>query len=178
MTAPAPDARIDVPVAAVCLFDTSLSMGYQQAGQTRLDVARQIAREHIGALPDGSRIAVADDASDNPVVFQSTLGSALARIDDLEVHAATLRLNDRVRTALLAQGDDRRQQLADQGEVAEEAKLDRYVRRVYVFTDLAQSAWRTGGSSVLQQELQKLENVQMFVVDVGELQPQNVACRR
>ncbi|MFO1092988.1 MAG: BatA domain-containing protein [Planctomycetaceae bacterium] len=175
MTAPAPDARIDVPVAAVCLFDTSLSMGYQQAGLTRLDVARQIAREHIGVLPDGSRIAVADDASDNPVVFQSTIGTALDRIDDLELHAATLPLNDRLRTALLAQAEDRRQQLSGQSEGAAAAQLDRYVRRAYVFTDLAASAWRTGGSGLLTQELEKLENVQVFLIDVGELQPQNVA---
>jgi len=175
MTAPAPDARIDVPVAAVCLFDTSLSMGYLQAGESRLDVARRIAREHIGSLPDGSRIAIADDASDNPVVFQSTLGTALARIDDLELHPATLPLNDRLRTTLLAQRDDRKQQLDTQADVKEEARLDRYVRRVYVFTDLAQSAWRGSGLESLQAELEKLENVPVFLVDVGELQPQNSA---
>ena len=174
MVAPAPDARIDVPVAAVCLFDTSLSMGYQQAGQTRLDLARQIAREHIGGLPDGSRVAVVDGATDNPVVFQSTIGSALARIDDLETHAATLPLNDRVRTALRAQADDRREQLAQQSDVEADARLDRYLRHVYVFTDLAAGNWRTG-SQLLQRELEELENVRVFLVDVGELQPQNVA---
>ncbi|MBL8850493.1 MAG: BatA domain-containing protein [Planctomycetaceae bacterium] len=175
MTAPAPDARIDVPVAAICLFDTSLSMGYQQAGKTRLDMACQIAREHVGVLPDGSKLAVADDASDNPVVFQSTLASALARIDDLELHAATLPLNERVRASLQSQGDDRRQLLQEQGETDGGAQRDRYVRRVYVFTDMAASAWRGGGSQLLQEQLDKLENVQMFVIDVGELQPQNVA---
>lgn len=174
MTAPAPDARIDVPVAAVCLFDTSLSMGYQQAGQTRLDVAKQIAREHIGTLPEGSRIAVADDASDNPILFQSTLGTALDRIDDLELHAVTLPLNERLRSALLAQAEDRRQQLSGQSEVPAEAQLDRYVRRAYVFTDLAAGAWRTGSSTLLKQELEKLENAQVFLIDVGMLQPQNV----
>lgn len=175
MTSPAPDARIDVPVAAICVFDTSLSMSYQQAGQTRLDVARQIAREHIGGLPDGSRVAVVDDATDNPVVFQSTLGTALARIDDLETHAATMPLNDRVRTALGAQADDRREQLQQQSEVQVDARLDRYVRHVYVFTDLANSAWRTGGSQQLQRDLEELQNVRVFLVDVGELQPQNAA---
>ena len=74
ITAPPPDARIDVPVAAVFLFDTSLSMGYQQEGKTRLELARQIAVEHLGALPAGSRVAIADVSNDNPVVFQTTLG--------------------------------------------------------------------------------------------------------
>lgn len=175
ITAPPPDARIDVPVAAVFVFDTSLSMGYLQEGRTRLDLARQIAGEHLRTLPAGSRVAIADVANDNPIVFQSTHSSAQARINDLALHAVRLPLNDRVRAALLVQEDDRRQQLQEQSSTPAESRRDRYVRRVYIFTDLARSAWRTSGSQLVRQELERLPNVQLFVVDVGELQPQNVA---
>jgi hypothetical protein len=50
------------PVAAVLVFDTSLSMGYQVAKQTRLDEAKRRALELLDSLPDGSRIAVLDTA--------------------------------------------------------------------------------------------------------------------
>src|SRR5436309_1177821 len=48
------------PVAAVLVFDTSLSMGYQAAGETRLDVAKRRAQELLDELPDGSKFAVLD----------------------------------------------------------------------------------------------------------------------
>jgi hypothetical protein len=50
------------PVAAVMLFDTSLSMGYQVAKQTRLDDAKKRALELLDSLPPDSRIAVLDTA--------------------------------------------------------------------------------------------------------------------
>ncbi len=175
ITAPPPGARIDVPVAAVFLFDTSFSMGYQQEGKTRLDLARQIAVEHLGALPSGSRVAVADVSNDNPVIFQTTLGSAQARIDALELQPVRIPLNDRLRTALLTQEDDRREKLDEQGSVPADSRRDRYVRRVYVFTDLAETAWRTAGSQLLRNEIERLEDVSVYLVDVGERHPQNVA---
>ncbi|MEZ6066226.1 MAG: BatA and WFA domain-containing protein [Planctomycetaceae bacterium] len=62
ITAPPEDIALDLPVATVFLFDTSLSMSYQQEGKTRLDVAREIAEEHISKLPAGSRVAIVDTA--------------------------------------------------------------------------------------------------------------------
>lgn len=54
ITSPMPTGETDLPVASVFLFDVSLSMGYQQAGQTQLDRARQLAMTHLGDLPPGS----------------------------------------------------------------------------------------------------------------------------
>src|SRR5581483_971815 len=45
-------------VAAVLLFDTSPSMEYTSNGQTRLDEARQRARELLLEMADGSQVAV------------------------------------------------------------------------------------------------------------------------
>jgi hypothetical protein len=177
-TSPRPDVPLDLPVAAVFLFDSSLSMSYQQEGRTRLDAARQVAIEHLSTLPSGSRVAVADTASDNPIVFQSTLGAAQKRIEEAQPVAARRPLNDRLRAALLFQEDDRKQKLAEQGAVPEEVRKDRYLRRVYLFTDLAASAWRLGSSQLLSKEIERLATVNVYLIDVGELQPQNIAVRR
>lgn len=166
-------ASLDLPVAAVLLFDTSLSMTYQQEGQTRLDVARGIAEEHLSELPNGSRVAIVDTASDIPVVFAQTFSAAQSRLKGLTAGALNLSLSDRLRTCLLAQEEDRRRTLAEQGNVAEEVRKDRFLRRVYVFTDLTKTPWRQGGSTLLQKEIERLQTVNVFIVDVGEPSPQN-----
>jgi hypothetical protein len=51
------------PVAVVLLFDTSLSMGYQVAKQTRLDEGKKRALELVDSLPPDSRFAVLDSAT-------------------------------------------------------------------------------------------------------------------
>jgi hypothetical protein len=171
-------ATLDLPVAAVCLFDTSLSLTYQQEGRTRLDVAREIAMEHLSELPTGSRVAIADTATDYPVSFQQTFSVAQSRIKDLAPTALNISLSDRLRTCLLAQEDDRNRTLAEQGNVAEEVRKDRFLRRVYVFTDLTKTPWRLGGSTLLQKEIERLETIGVFLVDVGETAPQNRAIRQ
>ncbi len=173
--APPPAAQLDLPVAAIFLFDTSLSMEYQQEGRTRLDVAREIASRHLSELPTGSRVAVVDTASDNPVLFQPTLSAAQTHLKALTTTAVNLPLNDRLRTCLLRQEDDRKRTLAEQGHLAEDVRKDRFLRRVYVFTDLAKSAWRLGSSTLLAKELERLETVNVFLVDVGETLPLNLA---
>lgn len=173
--APAPAADIDLPVAAVFLFDTSLSMGYQQEGQTRLELAREVATKHLSELPAGSRVAVVDTARTDPVIFQPTLSAAQSRIQSLTPHAVSTMLNERLRACLLRQEDDRRQTLEEQGQVAEDARRDRFLRRVYVFTDLTKSNWQAGGSSLLKRELERLDGIHVFLVDVGVMQPTNLA---
>lgn len=173
--APPPAAQLNLPVAAVFLFDTSLSMEYQQEGRTRLDVAREIASRHLSELPSGSRAAIVDTANDNPVLFQPTLSAAQTHLKALSTTAVNLPLNDRLRSCLLRQEEDRKRTLAEQGHLAEEVRKDRFLRRVYVFTDLAKSAWRLGGSSLLAKELERLQTVHVFLVDVGETLPLNLA---
>ena len=175
LKAPAPAGDVSLPVAAVFLFDGSLSMQYQQQGKTRLDVAKELALQHLSDLAVGSRIAVADVASDNPILFQTTIAGAKTRIESLEIESLALPLNDRIRAALRLHEDDRTRTLADQSGLAEAERKDRYLRRVYVMTDVARSAFRTGGQSRLADELESQPNVNLFLVDVGDAAPQNVA---
>lgn len=171
--APPPTAQLDLPVAAMFLFDTSLSMAYQQGGRSRLDVARTIASSHLSELPAGSRVSIVETANDNPVLFQPTLSAAQSRMDALTPVAVNQSLSDRLRDCLLGQEEDRRRTLAEQGNVAEEVRKDRFLRRVYVLTDLTKTPWRLGGSSLLAREIERLQTVNVFIVDVGEQAPLN-----
>ena len=170
---PRPMAALDLPVAAVCLFDTSQSTSYTQEGKTRLDLAKTMAKNHLGDLPTESRVAIADCAGDNPIIFQSTMGTAQTRIDALEPRPVALALNERLRSALQAQADDRRRTLEAQGDIAEDARRDRFIRRIYILTDLAKSAWSAGVSQTLKADLERHKDVDVYLIDVGEEQPQN-----
>lgn len=175
ITAPPADVNLDLPVAAVFLFDTSLSMEYQQESRTRLAVAQAVALDHLSTFPGGSRVAIADVSNDNPVLFQSTLGAAQSRIEAVETAPRRIPMNDRLRDALRAQAQDREDILSAMSAAPDAAQKDRYVRRIYVFTDLATTAWRLGGTALLRAEIENLKGVPVFLVDVGELRPQNVA---
>ncbi len=178
LKSPTPAGDISLPVAGVFLFDTSLSMEYQQESKTRLDVAREIALTHLSDLPSGSRVAVADVGNDHPILFQSTLAGAKTRIEALELRAVRIPLNDRIRAAVRLHEDDRKRTLAEQGAVAEDQRTDRYLRRVYVLTDMSRSAWRVGGTSRLAADLERLKSVNVFIIDVGESNPPNTAITR
>ncbi|MBX3444679.1 MAG: BatA domain-containing protein [Planctomyces sp.] len=175
ITSPAPTGQFNLPVAAAFVFDTSLSMEYTQEGKTRLDAARQIATEHVRDFPAGSRLAITDTAQDNPLIFQASMGSAQSRMDALTCSPVALSLNDRIRRALALQADDRQKTIAELGAGSDSAIQDRFIRRVYVFTDLATTAWRMGQSRQIADELEGLPGVSLQVVDVGDLQPRNTA---
>lgn len=172
---PQPLQAVDLPVAGVMLFDTSLSMSYLHQGKTALDRAREIAREHLQSLPTGSRVAIAENANDNPILFQSTILSAQSRLDSLEIQPASLPMDDRLQLALKAQQDDRTRTLSDQTGVQTDARKDRYIRRIYIFTDLAKTAWKDRVSTILQTRLQEVSGTNLYLVDVGQPDPQNIA---
>lgn len=172
---PPATADLNLPVAGVMLFDNSLSMSYLQAGEDSLDRAKAIAKAHLQTLPTGSRIAVGDTGSDRPMPFQSTMNSAVSRIDSLSPVSTAIPLEDRLREALKSQTDDRRRIIEDLSGQAEQDQRDRYIRRIYLFTDLAKSAWRPSGSSLLLADLEKYKNVNLYVIDVGQTQGENRA---
>ncbi|MEZ6057084.1 MAG: BatA domain-containing protein [Planctomycetaceae bacterium] len=174
--APPPSAQLDLPVAAIFLFDTSLSMSYQQEGKTRLDVARDIASAHISDLASGSRVSIVDNSNDNPIVFQPTLSAAQTRLQSLTTSAISLPMNDRLRTALLAQEEDRERTIRESGGTAGGGR-ERFLRRIYILTDLSKEAWRLGNSQLLKGELERLAEVGLFLVDVGEESPANISVR-
>lgn len=171
--------QLDIPVAAVFLFDSSLSMEYQYEGRTRLQVAQQLALDHLSELPSGSRVAVSDNASDDSVSFHPTLAIAQQRIESLEVNAVAHPLGDRVRKAIVEQRDDRQRVVSEFGFSEDDddqaaARQDRYLRRIYIFTDLARSAWSFTGSRILQGEISDFEGLRVYLIDVGVLEPQNL----
>jgi hypothetical protein len=110
------------PTALGLVFDTSLSMNYKDKDKTRLDEAKERAREIIGKIPDSSLVFVVD--SWEPGATGLSPAAALKRIDGLTTHAVSRKLNVAVREAY-----------------KEVADCDRPVRVVYVLTDLAASAW-------------------------------------
>lgn len=176
--APPTTRQLDIPVAAVFLFDTSLSMEYQLDGRTRLEEAKRLALDHLSELPTGSRVAIAENASDIPLKFQQSLSDAQDRIESLETNAVAHPLGDRIRSAILEQREDRNEVAREFGGVVNDedvtAAQDRFVRRIYIFTDLARSAWSFSGARILQGEIAEFEDLRIYVVDVGVLEPQNV----
>jgi len=175
ISAPLPEVSDYLPVAAVFLFDTSASMDYRLQGKTRLEIAKEIAVEHLSSLPSRSQVAVGDTSVSTDFPFQVDLAGAQGRIDALETKATAVPLNQRLRTALALQEDDRKRTLAAQGNVAEDARADQLVREIYIFTDLAASGWQPGAGRFLTQELERLGWVSVYLIDVGVEAHQNVA---
>lgn len=174
ISAPAPAVSSDLPVAAVFLFDTSLSMQYTQEGKTRLDVAKTIALNHMDSLPPRSRIAVGESNSTSPILFQADLVGARAKIQGLAPQPISQPLNERLRAALALQEQDQGRTLNEQESVPQDARRDRFIREVYVFTDLAATAWRSSGAQLLKDDLERLSWVGVYVIDVGEATPHDV----
>ncbi|HLQ45298.1 MAG TPA: BatA domain-containing protein, partial [Planctomycetaceae bacterium] len=174
ISAPAPAVSSDLPVAAVFLFDTSLSMQYTQEGKTRLDQAKAIALGHMESLPPRSRIAVGETNSTAPILFQADLVGAKSKIQALAPQPVTQPLNERLRAALALQQQDQGRTLDEQQSIAKDARRDRFIREVYVFTDLAATAWRTSGATLLKEELDRTPWVAAYVIDVGETHPKDV----
>jgi Aerotolerance regulator N-terminal len=173
ISSPLPAAAENLPVSAVLIFDTSLSMSYRFENLTRLEAAQRIAVEHLGRLPTGSRVAIADTSSDLPLVFQAEQTAAVERIQKLSPRAVSLPLADRIRAALQLQEEDIRRTVAGQDNVPEDRRKDRYLREIYLFTDLTVSGWRSGDQQALRADLTRLPSVQLYLIDVGIEKPTN-----
>jgi hypothetical protein len=164
-----------LPVAAVMLFDTSLSMQYKHESKTRLEVAQEIAGKHIGNMPRLSRVAVCDTSGEAQIRFSSDLGGSAKRIAALAAHVVNRPLDDRILAALEAQAADHEQSSSGERAALDAAGKEGILREVYVFTDLATSAWRKEASARLLEALGKMPAVNVYLIDVGVLSPTNVA---
>jgi Aerotolerance regulator N-terminal/von Willebrand factor type A domain len=173
MSSPLPASAENLPVSAVFIFDSSLSMSYRYQNLTRLEAAQAIAVEHLGRLPTGSRVAVADTSSDLNLVFQAEQSGAVERIQKLAPRAVSLPLADRIRAALQLQEEDIKRTVAGQDSVPEDRRKDRYLREIYLFTDLTVGGWRAGDQQALKADLERLTSVQLYVIDVGIEKPTN-----
>ena len=176
MKSPAPRLADNIPVTAIFLFDNSPSMGYRKDNQTRLQSAQAIAREQLSRFPSGSKLAVTALQNETSPVFSLDLQAAKGRIDATEINASALPLNDRLRSMLLVQEDDQRRETAEQSGPVEQ-KQDHFLREIYLFTDLARSAWREDTSSLLRDELERLKSISIYLIDVGESAPTNIGIR-
>lgn len=164
-----------LPVAAVMLFDTSLSMGYRQENKTRLEIAQDIAVKQIGNMPRSSRVALCETGGDSQIRFSQDLGGVAKRIAATTTHVVNRPLDDRLLAALEAQGADHEQTRTGEDAALAEAGREGILREVYVFTDLASSAWRKDGLPRLRDALEQMPGVNVYVIDVGVLVPTNVA---
>ena len=167
ITSPTIRADQTLPVSAVLLFDTSLSLDYQLAGRSRLDLAKEIAVGHLKTLPAGSRAALAETSATAPLRFQSDLASLQTRITELATSPLSRPWIDLLDSAFdLHQADRDRPQASSRTET---------LREVYVFTDLTAAGWPKALSAELQRELTAQNDISLYVIDVAAPQPQNVA---
>ena len=161
-----------IPVAAVFIFDTSSSMSYRHDSQTRLEHAQQTASEHLQILPTGSQVAVTGTDVGSQVVFQADLAGARSRIDSLKPEPQVASINHLLRQAVEAQRDDRRR-------VAEELRAtdgsDLFSREVYIFTDLAATAWNVPDDRGLRDLLLEHDWLHFYLVDMSVDAPVNLA---
>ncbi len=175
MTAPATQAADVLPVSAVFLFDTSVSMDYRLESRTRLEAAQQIGREHLKNLPAQSRVAVAESGGNSPILFQADLAAAIERIDSLTSHARSETLDDRLQAAIETQRTDRERTLQSQGDIPDDDRSDRFIREVYLFTDLAASAWDLESRSRLKEQLAAVPWLGVYLIDVSADNVTNVS---
>ena len=172
LSSPRNEATENVPVAAVFLVDTSVSMNYRLENKTRLEQARTVIREHLGRFPAGSRAAISGLSSDDDIVFQADLAGAASRLDTLETTTVPESLNRRLKAAIQFQIDDRVQ---DQKRTGASGQSDTHAREIYVLTDFSKAAWREPDESGLSDALKAADWLQVYLVDVSVPQPINAA---
>lgn len=160
-----------LPVAAVMLFDTSLSMQYRQDNRTRFEAAQEIATKHLGNLPRGSRVSVAETTGDAPLRFHSDLSAVAKRIAALSPQPVNRPIDDRLLSAIEAQLEEQeRSRPGDEGSAGADL-----LREIYVLTDLTAAAWRKEAVPRLGEALSKASGVSVYLIDVGVASPTNLA---
>ncbi len=150
-----------VPTALGLVFDTSLSMKYKDKDKTRLDEAKERARDIVSKLPESSLVFVVD--SSEPGVTGLSPAAALKRIDNLTTHAVGRQLNVAMGEAYDAV-----------------AACERPVHLVYVLTDLARTAWNPdrpaeGLDKVARIKSAKAAKMATFVIRLTPQEIRNVS---
>src|SRR5690606_4474534 len=92
-------------------------------------------------------------AGQMPIVYQADLAGAKERIEQLATRSAASHLDGRIRAALDLQQQDREQSLSDQVAVPDDLRRDPFLRAVYVFSDLAATAWSPAPGRTLVERL-------------------------
>jgi hypothetical protein len=149
------------PIDAVLIVDTSPSMEYSVSKKSRLDEAKERARELLGEMALASRVAVLDTAEDPGSLSVADLRNieyARARIDSLRIHSANAALNRQVIQAfrLLEQVDQ---------------KKDSRPRFVYIFSDRTRACWDGSESA----RPNRPRDIQVVFLDLGVEEPRDLA---
>jgi Aerotolerance regulator N-terminal len=150
------------PTALGLVFDTSLSMGYIEKDKSRLDEAKERAREIVSKLPDSSLVFVVDSA-EPPVPVGRSPSQALKRIDELTIRPINRPLN------------------AAMGQVYPAvAECDRPRRIVHVLTDLSRTSWKPekpaeGLDNVEKLKKSKGSRIVTFILGVASTEVSNVS---
>jgi hypothetical protein len=144
------------PMASVLVFDNSLRMEYQQANESRLARAKELALWLLEQLP-----------ADNPVTVVDRAGRQ--RGQDLERSAAELRVERlELSSAVRSMGDT----LDDAARWLEGKPEHR--GELYVFTDLATEAWPAETRAAFAQRVDQLHGANVYLIDVGVDAPRNL----
>jgi hypothetical protein len=150
------------PTALGLVFDTSLSMGYIEKDKSRLDEAKERAREIVSKLPDSSLVFVVDSA-EPPVPVGRSPSQALKRIDELTIRPINRPLN------------------AAMGQVYPAvADCDRPRRIVHVLTDLSRTSWKPEKPAEGLDQVEKLKKskgsrIVTFILGVAATEVINVS---
>ncbi len=174
---PGEQLQLNVPVAAVFLFDVSASMGYRHENRNRLEQAQELALAQVRSFPSGSVISITDNASARPIRFLKDRSAAMARLqrrESLRPHDASLLLNDRLLSAIQLQTDERQKLL----EGSEQQGSDRYLREIYIYTDRTRSAWSLDEAARLKSELEQAPWLRCYIIDVGVQPVSNISLSR
>ena len=174
---PGEQLQLNVPVAAVFLFDVSASMGYRHENRNRLEQAQELALTQVRSFPSGSQVSITDNATAKPIRFLRDLNAAVARLqrrESLRPHDASLLLNDRLLSAIQLQVKER-QKLIDEGEGE---NSDRFLREIYIYTDRARSAWSLDEAERLKAEIEQAPWLRCYIIDVGVEPTSNVSLSR
>lgn len=145
----------EAPVAAALVFDTSVRMEYRQQNQTRLEQAQEIAEWLLRQLPEESQAAILDSRP-GPSSFQVDATAAQQRVARLETSAVTRAVPESIESA---------------AELLSRSELER--KEIYLFTDLAQSAYDPAAMETARQAVESLPGAAIYVIDVGATAPQD-----
>lgn len=143
------------PVAAAIVFDTSPRMGLRHQNLTRLDEAKEMAKNLISQLPTDSEVAIVDAAG--PTVFSVDVGNAANMVESLELLGYEHSLPDLVGRAveLVSTRENKRPE-------------------VYVLSEMSEQVWQSDRFGSIRNQLEQQPQVSLFVLDVGVQTPRNV----
>ena len=136
------------PLAVALVIDNSIRMQYIHQNRSRLAESAELATWLVGQLPEETELAVVD-LSRSASGFVNDLGTAEARIRNLESATSPRPLEDAVREAidLITEHEDYRQEL-------------------FLFTDLSVEAWDETTVQAVNRSLTEAPGVQLYLVDV------------